>query len=151
MLLRRCGVFVCWMELKSVKLFVLWVLFLLLPSSMWTNSPSKYEPLLLHAFGRSEGLFGSPSRCCYYWGLLPSWRHDSQCDCWGGGAGKVVCSSRNPWRGRVIYLNNIEKVWKLFFGEGLVSPEFFFSKLDYKFVERIHPDDVFNLFNWNQR
>jgi len=31
------------------------------PVSMWTNSPSRHEPLLLHAFGRSEGLFGSPS------------------------------------------------------------------------------------------
>ena len=51
----------------------------------------------------------------------------------------------------MIYLNNIEKDSKLFFGERLVSAEFFFSKLDYKFVERIHPDDVFNLFNWNQR
>ena len=104
MLLSRYGVFVYWMELESVKLFVLWVLFLLLPSSMWTNSPSRHEPLLLHAFGRSEGLFGSPSWCCYYWGLLPSWRHGSPCDCWRGGAGQVVCSTRNPWWGELIAL-----------------------------------------------
>ena len=41
----------------------------------------------------------------------------------------------------------IDKDWKLFLCEGLVSPEFFFSKLDHEFVERIHPDDVFNLFH----
>ena len=44
----------------------------------------------------------------------------------------------------------INKDWETFLWEGLVSPEFFFSKLDYEFVERIYPDDVFNLFNRNQ-
>ena len=39
----------------------------------------------------------------------------------------------------------------IFLRKCLVSPEFFFSKLDYKFVECIHPDDVFNLFDRNQR
>ena len=49
-----------------VKLFVLWVLHSLSPPSMWSNSPSRHELPLLHAFGRSEGLFGSPPRCRYY-------------------------------------------------------------------------------------
>ena len=49
-----------------VKLFVLWVLHFLSPPIMWSNSPSRHELPLLHAFGRSEGLFGSPPRCRYY-------------------------------------------------------------------------------------
>ena len=46
-------------------------------------------------------------------------------------------------------LKQHREVLKIFSREGLVSPKFFFSKLDYKFVERIHPDDVFNLLDWN--
>ena len=53
-------------------------------------------------FWRSESLLGSPSWCCYYWGLLPPRRQVFPYDCRERGTRQVVCSTTKPWWGGVI-------------------------------------------------